>query len=606
MLRRLAVSGCFVAVLSGIAGTAAAAPADAVIVFWIDDIALSEWTTPALRDVLDRGAVAMLSTRTASASRSPVRVAAAERATFLAGSLSKIDRAGAPSSQGMPAALKDSLERARVPFYDTEPGASFTLPSSGVSIVDPVGRSPREIDRLLSGVLLRSPNATIIVAGLTAEARVRRGFRVGTVAMVGPGVERGLLASPTTRTAGVVALIDLAPSVLDLLGVEPVAPMQGRAVDVIAHPDPIAVVGRLETKSIEAAEARRPLTRGMLWAGAAMAALAVVAVLTRRGRSRRERVPRGGRDWLRLGLSAASAVPLAIYLEGLTATTTVGSAVAFVALCAIALAVSCRLALGPALALPVIAGITVLVVCVDVAFGSPIGHASPLAFNLAIGARYYGAGDDVLGVAVGAALVAAGALLDAAPSRRWAAWVAAAFGGIVLVLGAPALGSTFGAAPTAVPAFGVFALRAGGRRMGLRAVSAVAVCTIAVTGLLVAADALRSPDTQTHVARAASDGDGIGDVVARKLERNAKIALTTAWLPGAALLAGSVLIVIWRRRDAFDRAMFGRPHLRAALVACVVAAVCAIAFNDGGVIPAAIIALYATAAAMSAVVAPDP
>ena len=92
-------------------------------------------------------------------------------------------------------------------------------------------RALRESDALV-GRLLASVDPerdAVVVVGPAAPS----GGGVLTVAAVrAPGVSPGLLRSGTTQRTGYVQLMDMAPTVLDLVGVERPDTMRGRAVDV--------------------------------------------------------------------------------------------------------------------------------------------------------------------------------------------------------------------------------------------------------------------------------------------------------------------------------------------------------------------------------------
>ncbi|HZJ28275.1 MAG TPA: hypothetical protein VFF40_14890, partial [Acidimicrobiia bacterium] len=92
--------------------------------------------------------------------------------------------------------------------------------------------------RLLSRV---DPNrdAVVVMSPMSAPAS----GELAITAVRAPGVERGLLRSATTRRTGFVNLVDIAPTVLDLLSLDPPDEMEGREVTV--EPPAGAVDGRV-------------------------------------------------------------------------------------------------------------------------------------------------------------------------------------------------------------------------------------------------------------------------------------------------------------------------------------------------------------------------
>jgi hypothetical protein len=270
------------------------------------------------------------------------------------------------------------------------------------------------------------------------------------------------------------------------------------------------------------------------------------------------------------------------------------------------MSMAARTTLGRVRGLTAVLATTAGVAVVDTLLGSPLAARSSLGFQIAGGGRFYGVDEGFMGVVIGAALLAGALALDRTREpRRLTPWIAGGFALVVLVLGAPSLGSKFGAPLTAVPAFGVLAARMGGRRIDRVAVIAIAIATVLATASFVAADALRNPETQSHIGRAVEAASANGSVVARKVSAFFRITFSTIWLPAFVWLAGTVVFLAWRRRGLLAHGLWGYPHLRAALWASLVASGVALVANDTGIITAAPIAMLGTATVFILLLAPE-
>jgi hypothetical protein len=211
----------------------------------------------------------------------------------------------------------------------------------------------------------------------------------------------------------------------------------------------------------------------------------------------------------------------------------------------------------------------------------------------------------MLGVVVGAEIFAAAFLIERARDpQRAGRLIALVFAASVWVLGAPSFGSKFGAALTAVPAFGVLALLIAGKRLTRASIAAIAVATLAVTGLLIGVDALRSSGSQSHVARAVEGTSHPWAIITRKVRLQWVTTVHTIWTPAILVFAGAVVLIVWRRRDLVARALEWHPLLRPALIAAVVGAVAGFSFNDGGVLVVAPIAMFAAVTVLTALLSP--
>jgi len=132
----------------------------------------------------------------------------------------------------------------------------------------------------------------------------------------------------------------------------------------------------------------------------------------------------------------------------------------------------------------------------------------------------------------------------------------------------------------------------------------IAIATLAVTGLLIAVDALRSSGAQSHVARAVEGRSSAWAIITRKVHLQWVTTVHTIWTPAILVFAGAVAIVLWRRRDLVARALEWHTLLRPALLAALVGGIAGFVFNDGGVLVTAPIAMFAAAVVFSTLLTP--
>ena len=431
-------------------------------------------------------------------------------------------------------------------------------------------RDARVIRRLLP------PGDMLVVASLVPPSRrEREGIHLGAIAFEGAPT---LPTSGTTRRRGVIALADLAPTILGLEGIATPAEMEGRAARFVPADDPRAASLDLDAGLATALRSRRPLTR--LWLiGASILSLAAFGMIaTGRGRAPgRERYPRRARDQLGVGLLAAAAAPAAFLVAPLLGGHSVTAIGWWTLGLSLGVALVARAALGHERALAAIALADVVLFANDLLAGSPLAARSAIGFAIARGGRLYGVDAGMLGVLLAAPLVAAAILTDLARDRRRLLVISVLVLALVAFLAsAPAFGSSFGASWTLVPAFGVFAVIASGRRIDALAAMGIAIATI-VTGAL----------------------------VARRSTSFVKITATTVWLPATVAIAGSALVLAARHRDVVARGMWGHPARRAALWAVAIGWIVATVSNDGGIITVAAAAPIAAACFYGPLLAPD-
>jgi hypothetical protein len=160
----------------------------------------------------------------------------------------------------------------------------------------------------------------------------------------------------------------------------------------------------------------------------------------------------------------------------------------------------------------VVAGLTAVVLAIDVSTGSNLQHASLLGLSPLVAGRFYGFGNIPYAIFVASALVAAAALaqllLDRGHSRRTAA-VAAALVGIVTVIvdGAPQAGADVGGILATVPGFVLLVLRIAGVRVTVWRMLLAGAFAVGVVALIAWLDWLRPAAERTHF------GEFFADVV---------------------------------------------------------------------------------------------
>lgn len=437
-----------------------------------------------------------------------------------------------------------------------------------------VGRLLGEVDPERDAVVVVGPYHTrgrvhLTVAGVSA-----------------PGFEDGVLRSASTRRAGFVTLVDVAPTILDLLDVDRPDSMEGRPFERVGSDH----TGD-ERMSWLAEEDEAALFRDRL-VGPASALFVIlnlllwpIAVLE----------PVRSRPNLRQVVEVAALGMLGFlpftYLAGLLPFHRWGEGPywAFVLLGGLglgagALVVGRRRAVDPLLlALGAVLGLLV----VDVVLGATLQLNTVFGYSPTVAGRFAGLGNLAFAQLAGSALLLAGVVAGRIPGRRG---VLLAVGLLVVALvadGSPFWGSDVGGALTLIPAAGLTASLILGWRPRLRnallwGLSAVAV--VVVFGLL---DLARPADDRTHLGRlferVADDGwSAFETVVVRKLQANLSVLTSSVWTLMVPLALAVAAYLLWVAPGRLRR-LRDEPALRTALPGLGVAGLLGFALNDSGI-----------------------
>ena len=387
------------------------------------------------------------------------------------------------------------------------------------------------------------------------------------------------LRSDTTQTDGLIASRDVAPTLLKALEVPPPLQMTGASVTPTSI-GTASLLRRMDRLTRLNQEAQIPI----FWAVGLGAALIVFSSLGLYLAGLM--VGRPGQV-ARYGLRVVSAWPLALLLAPLAGPHTVGGYVAVFA------GLTGLLALLPSP--PLICALTALVIVGDGLTGTTLISNSVLSEYALSGIRFYGIGNEYMGVLIGGALLVCVLASPLTPLSRlrgrgggWGLvlWLALA----VFVLSFPSFGAKAGGAVTATATFVIAWRRLRGKPVTWKHLAASIIAGFAlvfVWALLSHVLHLRRTHLETAVGALGQGRFGyIIGVSLRKIGLAARVALHPGTLLG--LMAFGLLWLAARRFLWQQIAVYLARHRRfdavwgAGLWGCVVA----VLFNDSGIVAA--------------------
>lgn len=366
-----------------------------------------------------------------------------------------------------------------------------------------LGRLPALIDGLRDGDLL-----------IALERPPPESGRLLSIGVAGAGFD-GLLTSDSTRMPGLVLTTDVAPTILERLGIAVPAQISGSPMRTEGEADP-GEVASLEGRLIEVRPRRGPVigTNVLVWAALTVLAAALLGA-------------RGARVALALLALACIYLP-ALLLVGAALEPSESVERLIVGVGAPLLGAATLAALRGYAAIAVACAVTVLAYAVDVVAGSPFTALSLMGPNPALGVRFYGIGNELEATLAPLVLLGTGAALAAWARRRGgdAAGPAAAltFGLtclLAIVAFAPGrFGADVGAAIVLAVGGGVAAASVlGGARR--RTVLLVCAAPLAALAALAAADLVLGGDA--HLSRSVLEAGGL-DEVAEVAERRLRLS----------------------------------------------------------------------------------
>lgn len=441
-----------------------------------------------------------------------------------------------------------------------------------------------EIDARIGTVVQSLPeNGSLLVAGVSEGLATSTHLHVAMA--IGPTFDTGLLTSASTGRAGVVQLIDVAPTVLWLKGVDAPAGMVGAPWHTVpasdaATPQRVSALIDLDRRSRAELGAERWYDAAVAWA----AFLYVAAVVL--GWARRRPGPP------RVVGAVLASVPVASFLAQIVPWWRVGSWLLGLLTVGVAAAVGSVAALSPWTrqwpwrTAGFVGAVTAAVLVADASTGSALSLDAPFGDNPIVAGRFHGLGNVAFALLGAGTLVLAAAVATSLPRARAGAAVFGLGTAAVVVDGLPALGDDFGGVVALLPAVAVLGLAVLHVRISWRPLAAVLVATVMATAGITLYDYTRPPSQRTHLGRFVGqilDGSA-WTVVHRKLD-NSLGSFSGGWARWIVL--GWVVLALaayighrqgrLRLATAVDRRIAG-----GLLAALTVLAVLGAGFNDSG------------------------
>ncbi|HHU75935.1 MAG TPA: hypothetical protein GXZ24_03445 [Firmicutes bacterium] len=499
----------------------------------------------------------------------------------------------------------------------------------------------RELDLFLKGFLSDSgpEDRLVILVPSPPQAPVAGGYRLTPVVYYNPGFPHGgLLLSGTTRVPGIVANIDIAPTVTGHLGLPSPASFAGAPLEVkprpmAGHPQKaghlaghLQKISALATRTARIHQQRPSVIKGYLLILIILVITGLVGLIARFHPVRQLEPAFYG--LLYFPLSTLLAPAFAFFPSGshlLNFFFLVMLTVVFVIL-------SRSIWHRPMTIFAAVGLIIFALLAVDLLGGSSLQSRSFLGYDPITGARFYGIGNEYMGVMIGSLILGFGSFISPGlqdrrrknsyllniMETRALIWLFAALSAIILFLMAsPSFGANFGGAVTAAISLSLTlggfmvllykrdplpwfrsVLRKRKRALSYLTFAVIPLSFILLAGLLLYYLNLPRPGADvSHLGRALElvQKNGLGEllnIAVRKLEMNYKLVRFSLWTRALLALIALIAILYYYPVGLIKKIYAKEPGFRVAMGGIIAASVTALLANDSGVVAAATAMLY--------------
>jgi len=432
----------------------------------------------------------------------------------------------------------------------------------------------------------------IIVSPFPSDASYEAGDRLTPIIFYeGKEAGRGILTSDTTRRRGIVGNVDIAPTILENFNIA-AKNTTGRRITSIPMEDNLNYIQELNKKTVNTSVIRYRILYSFAVYQMLVAVLALLVIVYRK------RLPKGivgisGALLLSTIVTPLVFLVLSIFGVGSMLRTYIIIIILSAGLTIVLYSIFKR---DPLKVLAYTSALIVISLLVDIALGQNLIKSSILGYDPIIGARYYGIGNEFVGVLLGSSLIAATALQEKLKKRPL--WLMSLFSIIILFIGFPKLGANVGGTITAMFAFLFTYSLLTAKKMSFKRWSIILAIVVGAIIALALVDFFLL-ESKSHLAGAiqqiAAGGPVIiYQIIIRKITMNIRVMSVTIWSRVLLLALGILGVLFYRPTGLLKKLSSRYPSLLAGWSGIIVACIVGFAVNDSGVVLAATCIIFLT------------
>ncbi len=430
-----------------------------------------------------------------------------------------------------------------------------------------------------------SRDLILIVTPLGPARDLAENNRLTPVVAAGPGLSGGLLSSASTRRSGVITNLDIGATVLDYFNIPRQPGQLGSRLFTTSLPKGPAGLEAFNKRLTEIYNQRRFLLRSYVVVLVTLLILSLLVVF----------FARAFLPYVKVCLVFLMVIPISYLLLTLFhQSTTAGS---FLLSWLLAAGITGLFFLKKQNTLNRIA-----VLCFTMAglllgdqlTGAHLIQGSPLGYDVISGARFYGIGNEYMGILIGSVCSGAGVFCEIQDKKggramRWA--VPALFALTLFILADPGLGAKVGGIITATTAFACFFLLMRKGRIRLLYFIPIALLVVALLTGIFMFDSTRAADRQTHMGLTVRliRQNGLMEllyIMKRKIQMNVRLIRYTIWTRVFLLSLLAMTVLIFRPVGIFRDMTQKYPKAIKGFAAAILGCITALLVNDSGIVAA--------------------
>jgi hypothetical protein len=451
-----------------------------------------------------------------------------------------------------------------------------------------------EIDDFIRNVvenLDKKDAKLIIVTPYPSDKAASRGDRLTPFIIYEGNDGEQVLYSKTTRRNGIVGNVDVAPTVLSYFNLTS-DKMTGRVLQSVPQQNNLNYIRSLNRRVVNTSTQRYRVLYSFAVYQIIISVLALILIIFK------NRLPVNWYKYISLALVGNMVVPFVLLLMPLFGVTNIViTYLLLLTITSIVILVIYSISEGnPLNVILYTMSLLVLGLLFDIVSGQNLIKNSLLGYDPIIGARYYGIGNEYMGVLVGAVLVLTTVLMERYHINKYVPIMI--YGLVAVIVGFPSFGANVGGTITAVIAFLFVSVRLLEKKINFKRLVYMGLAAIFAVGSMALID-LFVVKNKSHLAGAINQiiSNGpviIYQIIARKVAMNLRLMGVTIW--SKVLLSAVVVlsILFYKPIGWFRKISIKYPKLALGWSGIIVACIIGFAVNDSGTVVAAASVIFLT------------
>ncbi len=408
------------------------------------------------------------------------------------------------------------------------------------------------------------------------------GYRLSPIVIFG-GEEKGLLTSGTTRRTGVLSNLDISADIFDYFKIKSDV-IVGKTIQKVSDDKNMEFLSKDYDKIVSNMKIRIPVLYTYAAFEMIMWIIMLVAIFFR------HKTPKNTFRVLCAILKFTIAIPFVLLIAPLLNYSTQASIITcIIGLLIIVYSLVYKFVKDDLSKLILLSGLVAVGVLIDGATGQNMIKSSLLGYDPIIGARYYGIGNEYMGVLIGSLIFSVmGVLQKEIINKKIASLILLVS---IIILGHPKMGANVGGTITAVFSFLYLIMRLYDIKVDLKKMLFIVIAVVGVVSTMAIID-IYFIGSQSHLAGAIKKITSGGplvilQIITRKIEMNMILIGVSIW--SKVLILGLLIVVVLFQKPVgiLKKVCDRYPYLAKGWTSIIVASIVGFLVNDSGVVAAA-------------------